>query len=79
MPIRTRFTAAIATILALLASVFVSAPAHASAGGDLDTLAPFDRAGEGVHVVAIAVVMVVLLLVVLGLAQLISSAFKAKN
>lgn len=48
-------------------------------GGDLDTLAPFNRAGEPHNLLAMGIVIATLLVIVLGLATLISSQFNKKQ
>lgn len=76
MKIRTRITAAVTVALA---TVFIGAPAFASGGGSLDTLAEFSSAGQPVDIVASSIVVLVLLAVVLLLATLIGNLFEKKN
>lgn len=76
MKIRTRITAAVTVAFA---TVFIAAPAFASEGAKVDTLAPFSSAGQPVDVVAISVVILVLLAVVLLLSTLIGNLFEKKN
>ncbi len=75
----TRITTA---VIAAVASLFVAAPAFASGGegGEgTDYMAQFSSAGEPVNVVAILIVGAVLLVIVLGLAQLIGNMFEKKD
>lgn len=74
--IRTRITAAVTVALA---TVFIGAPAFASEGEKIDTLAPFSAAGQPLDVVAISIVGLVLLAVVLVLSTLIGNLFEKKN
>lgn len=64
--------------LAVIEMVFTG-PAYASSGGSLDTLEPFNRAGEGVDYIAITVVMLVLVAIVFTAATVIANAFKPKK
>lgn len=74
----TRITTA---VVAAVASLFIAAPAFASGGeGDtVDHMAQFSSAGEPVNVVAILIVGAVLLVVVLGLAQIVGNLFEKKD
>ncbi len=73
---KNSLSAYISAAVAAVFTFFTAAVAHASEGHDkIDTLAPFNQAGEGHDYVAIAIVMVVLLALVLGLATLVSSLF----
>lgn len=74
----TRITA---VVVAAVASLFIAAPAFASGGeGDAaDHMAQFSSAGEPVNVVAILIVGAVLLVVVLGLAQIVGNLFEKKD
>ncbi|WP_166987405.1 hypothetical protein [Canibacter zhoujuaniae] len=79
MSIKTSVKTAVTAIFTAVISFFIAVPAHASGGGDLDTLAPFNRAGEGHNYVAIIIVAVVLLAIVLGLSTAVSNLFKKSN
>jgi hypothetical protein len=77
---RARIVTAVASIIAAVCSVFVAAPALAHGDEEkIDTLAPFSHAGEPENWIAIAIVMVVLLVVVLGTSGWLSSLFEKKD
>lgn len=67
-------------IVAAVISLFVAAPAFAAEGGDKYNPADqFSAAGEPVNTVAILIVGAVLLIVILGGAQLIGNLFEKKD
>ncbi|RRD36441.1 hypothetical protein EII31_02405 [Leucobacter sp. OH2974_COT-288] len=79
MKIRARLFAAVTAVFSAFSVFLLQTPAHAGGGGgDLDTLAPFNRAGEGADWLAITIVMVILAVVVMVSATLVSKAFNKK-
>ena len=74
MKIRTRIATAVTVALA---SVFVAAPAFASAGGDHGDSA-LSSAGDPLNYAGIAAVGIVLLLIVLVSAKLVGDLFEKK-
>lgn len=74
----TRITTA---IVAAVVSLFVAAPAFA-AGGEGEKFDPreqFSAAGDPVNVVAILIVGAIILVVVLGAAQVVGNLFEKKD
>jgi hypothetical protein len=74
----TRITTA---IVAVVVSLFVAAPAFAS-GGEGEKFDPreqFSAAGDPVNVVAILIVGAIILVVVLGAAQVLGNLFEKKD
>ncbi|MGK0715618.1 hypothetical protein [Leucobacter sp. W1153] len=74
----TRITTA---IFAVIVSLFVAAPAFAAVGeGEkFDPREQFSAAGDPVNVVAILIVGAILLVVILGSAQVVGNLFEKKD
>lgn len=66
-------------IVAAVISLFVAAPAFAAEGDKYNPADQFSAAGEPVNTVAILIVGAVLLIVILGGAQLIGNLFEKKD
>lgn len=76
MKIRTRIAAA---VTAVVATLFVATPAVAAEPQTHVGTAQYSTAGTPVDIVAIAIVMFVLLIVVIGASQLVGNLFEKKD